>query len=160
MLVAALVAHLPAPTPLGKHKHPSKEEALVSMARVFPSVNPASLTNAQVAVSGEPPHVTPAEAACIKQRCFTTHRPSRQQVVVYASLPIVSKIDKVSNQIKDLLVKSMQTICVSSVMETPGGLSLETTPSPMCRRPLMVSYSVRFPPLNCASRFVTFHTMG
>ena len=35
--VAALAAHLPAPTPLGKRKHPSKEEALVGMARVFPS---------------------------------------------------------------------------------------------------------------------------
>ena len=71
--IGALMAHLPAPTLLGKWKHPSKEEALVGMARVFPSANPTSLTNAQVAVSGESSRVTPAEAACIKQRHFTTH---------------------------------------------------------------------------------------
>ena len=125
--IVALAAHLPAPTPLSKCKHPSKEEALISMARVFPSANPASLTNAQAAVSGELPHVTPAEASHIKQRCFTTHGPSHHQVVIYASSPIVWKVDKVSNQINDLLVKSKWTICVSSVVETQGALSLETT---------------------------------
>ena len=87
--VVTLVAHLPAPASLDKQKQPSKEEALVSMARVFPSANPASLTNAQVAVSGKPTHLTPAEAACFRQRCFTTHGPSRHQVIVYASPSIV-----------------------------------------------------------------------
>ena len=37
------------------------------------------------------------------------------------------KVDKVSNQINDLLVKSKWTICVSSVIEIQGALSLETT---------------------------------
>ena len=50
--VVALAAHLPVSTPLGKQKHPFKEEALVGMARVFPSANPTSLMNTQVAVSG------------------------------------------------------------------------------------------------------------
>ena len=68
-----MVAHLPAPTLLDKRKHPSKEEALVGMARVFPSANPSSLTNAQAAVSGDPPRVTPAEAAHTKQKRYTTH---------------------------------------------------------------------------------------
>ena len=123
--VAALVAHLPAPTPLGKHKHPSKEEALV-----FPSANPTSLTNAQAAVSGDPHHVTPAEAARTKQKWYTTHGQSRHQVVVYASPPIIWKVDKVTNQINDLLVKSKRAIRISSVSETRGALALETTTVP------------------------------
>ena len=112
------MAHLPASTLLDKCKHPFKEEALVGMAQVFLSVNPTSLMNAQAAVSGKSPHVTPTKAACIKQRHFTTHSPSRRQVVVYASPPIMWKVGKVSNQINDLLVKSKQTICVSLVIET------------------------------------------
>ena len=120
--VAALAAHLPAPTPLGKRKHPSKEKALV-----FPSANPSSLTNAQAAVSGDPPRITPAEAARTKQKRYTTHGQSRHQVVVYVSPPIVWKVDKVTNQINDLLVKSKRTVRVSSVSETQGTLSLETT---------------------------------
>ena len=126
--VAAMAAHLPAPTPLGKHKHPSKEEALVGMAQVFPSVNPTSLTNVQAAVSGDPPpHPTAAEAACTKQKHYTTHGQSHRQVIVYVFPPIVWKVDKVTNQINDLLVKSKWTICVSSVSETQGALALETT---------------------------------
>ena len=97
---------------------------------VFPSVNPTSLTNAQVAVSGKPSRVTPAEAACIKQRRFTTHGLSCRQVVVYASPSIMWKVDKVNNQINDLLVKSKQSIHVSSVVEIRGALSLETTTVP------------------------------
>ena len=128
--VAALAAHLPAPTPLGKHKHPSKEEALVGMARVFPSANPTSLTNAQAAISGDPHRVTPAEAARTKQKRYTTNGQSRRQVVVYVSPPIVWKVDKVTNQINDLLVKSKRTVCVSSVSETRGALALETTTIP------------------------------
>ena len=128
--VAALAAHLPAPTPLGKRKHPSKEEALVGMAWVFPLANPTSLTNAQAAVSGEPHRVTPAEAARTKQKRYTTHGQSCRQVVVYASPPIVWKVDKVTNQINDLLVKSKQTVRVSSVSETRGALALETTTVP------------------------------
>ena len=89
--------------------------------------NPASLTNAQAAVSGEPPRVTPAEAARIKQRRYTTHGPSHRQVIVYASPPIVWKVDKVNNQINDLLVKSKRAIRISSVVETRGALFLETS---------------------------------
>ena len=71
--VMAIVAHLSTPTPLDKRKHPSKEEALVGMAQVFPLANPTSLTNAQVAVSGDPHCITPAEAACTKQKRYITH---------------------------------------------------------------------------------------
>ena len=125
--VAAMAAHLSAPTPLGKRKHPSKEEALVGMAWVFPSANSTSLTNAQAAVSGDPPCPTAAKAAHTKQKCYTTHSQSCRQVVVYASPPIVWKVDKVMNQINDLLVKSKWTVRVSSVSETWGALALETT---------------------------------
>ena len=120
-----MAAHLPTPTPLGKRKHPSKEEA-----RVFPSANPTSLTNAQAAVSGDPHCVTPAEAVRTKQKRYTTHGQSRCQVVVYASPPIVWKVDKVMNQINDLLVKSKWSVHVSSVSETWGTLALETTTIP------------------------------
>ena len=116
--VVALAAHLPASTPLGKQKNPLKKEALVSMARVFPSANTVSFMNAQAAVSGDPPCIFPAKAACIKRKCFTTHGQSCHQVVVYASLPTVLKVDKVMNQINDLLVKSKQAIYIILVEET------------------------------------------
>ena len=78
--VAALAAHLSAPTPLGKLKHPSKEEALVGMARVFPTANPTSLTNAQAAVSGDRP-------ALLLLRLLA---PSRSATPLMASLAIRS----------------------------------------------------------------------
>ena len=39
-------------------------------------------------------------------------------------------MNKVTNQINNLLVKSKQTICISSVSETWGALALETTTIP------------------------------
>ena len=90
-------------------------------------MNPAFLTNAQAAVSGDPPHITPAEAAHTKWKYFTTHGQSCCQVIIYTSLSIVWKVDKIMNQINDLLVKSKQAIHVSLVKETWEALALETS---------------------------------
>ena len=83
-----------------------------------------------MAVSGDPPHVTSVEAAYTKRKCFTTHGQSRCQVIVYISTSIIWKVDKVTNQINDLLVKFKWAIHVSSVKETQGVLSLETSTIP------------------------------
>ena len=76
------------------------------MARIFPLANPASLLDTQAAISGDLPHVSPAKAAYIKRKHFTIHGQSHHQVIVYVSPPIMWKVDKVTNQINDLLVKS------------------------------------------------------
>src|ERR1700724_16981 len=106
-----------------------REEAIIALAKTFPSTTTIALQDAASAVAGRL-SPSPSQLCRKKIRKHTTYGDSRKQIRVFTMPPFTWNVAHFINQVNSRLGNDKSALRVTSVSSSRGGLSLEMTDVP------------------------------
>src|SRR6202023_3324506 len=106
-----------------------REEAIIALAKTFPSTTTIALQDAASAVAGQT-SFSPSQLCRKNIRKHTTYGGSRKQIHIFTMPPFTWNVAHFINQANSRLGNDKSTLRVTSVSSSRGDLSLETTDVP------------------------------